>query len=183
VSLALDPKLLIKALDPELQRNTLFDLKIDDGATRGCLAMVKDVQLDPLRDELMHVDLIRIREDQQIAVKVPMNFTGRSEGVKLGGVLQQVYRKLPVLARADSIPAGIEVDITTWQINDQFRVQDLTLPPGVEVQLDAKQTLASIVAGRAEEELKPAEEVEGAESEKKAEDSDAGDAKSSKSSD
>jgi hypothetical protein len=59
---------------------------------------------------------------------------------------------LPILARADSIPAKIEVDTTGWNIHDLFKVEELSMPPGVTVQLDAKQTLASIVPGRAEEE-------------------------------
>ncbi len=173
LSLAVDPSALVKALDPELKRNTLFDLKIDGGAERGCLAMVKDAQLDPLRDNMVHVDLIRVSEDQQIEVKIPLVITGRAEGVKLGGVLQQVFRKLPVLARADSIPAKIEVDCSSWQINDIFRASDLDLPPGVALQLEDRRTLASILAGRVEEETaaeESEEEAEGAaEDEKKAE--------------
>ena len=174
VTLSLDPKALVGALDPELKRNTLFDLQIDGGAAKGCLVMVKDAQLDPLRDEIMHVDLIRTREDQMIDVKVPLILTGRPIGVKLGGVLQQVFRMLPVLARADSIPAKIEMDSSDWQIGDMFRVSDLKLPPGVVLQLEDKQTLASIVEGREEEEAKPDEDAlaaeagEGAEGEKKA---------------
>jgi len=189
VALAIDPTVLVGALDPELKRNTLFDLQIDGGAERGCLVMVKDAQLDPLRDELLHVDLIRTREDQEIEVRVPLILTGRAEGVRLGGVLQQVFRMLPILARADSIPAKIEMDCSTWQINDLFRVSDLDLPPGVTLQLDDKQTLASIVEGREEEEETPEEELEAAEGaeegdadgEKKTEDSPAGaDAKPAK---
>lgn len=186
VNLALDPTLLVKALDPELKRNTLFDLQIDGGAERGCLAMVKDAQLDPLKDHLTHVDLIRIKEDQMIEVLVPLILTGRAEGVKLGGVLQQVYRKLPILARADSIPAKVEMDTTDWEINDLFRVSDLVLPPGAELQLDPKQTLASIMPGREEEEEEQAEgegeegegeEGEGEKTDEKTEDADAKPAK------
>ncbi len=189
VSLSIDPALLINALDPELKRNTLFDLKIDDNAKRNCLAMVKDAQIHPLRDTVMHVDLIRVTEDQMIEVKVPLILTGRSEGVKLGGVLQQIFRMLPVLARADSIPAKIEMDSTTWEIGDIFRVSDLELPPGVVLQLEDKQTLVSIVEGRIEEEEVEegeegeegeGEEGEGEEGDKKSEDSDGDDKKKGK---
>ncbi len=189
VSLSVDPALLINALDPELKRNTLFDLKIDDNAELNCLAMVKDAQIHPLRDTVMHVDLIRVTEDQMIEVKVPLILSGRSEGVKLGGVLQQIFRMLPVLARADSIPAKIEMDSSTWEIGDIFRVSDLELPPGVVLQLDDKQTLVSIVEGRIEEEEVEegeegeegeGEEGEGEEGDKKSEDSDGDDKKKGK---
>jgi large subunit ribosomal protein L25 len=161
LSLSLDPRLLTKALDPALKRNTLLMVEVEGMSDAGGLVMVKDAQMDRLRDEIIHVDLIRVTEDQPVDTFVPLELTGRAEGVKLGGVIQQVFRDLPVRAPAGSIPASITADTTTWLLHFQFRVSDLQLPPGVTVRLDPKQKIAAVVTARAEVEPKAATEAEG----------------------
>lgn len=161
LALALDPALLVSALDPELKRNTLISLEIDDDRDASCLAMVKDAQVDPLRDVLIHVDLIRVQADQEVEVEVELILTGRSEGVKLGGILQQVFRKLPIRARVGAIPSKIVLDTTDWQINDMFRASDLPMPDNVTLLLDPKQNVASVVMGRAADEEEEAKAAEG----------------------
>jgi large subunit ribosomal protein L25 len=157
VPLSLDPGLLVKALDPALKSNTLFDLNVENDPGVNCTAMIKDAQIDPLREELLHVDLIRITAEQAIEVTVPVELIGRAVGVKAGGILQQVWREVPVLAPAGNIPPKIEVDVTSWELYHQFRARDLPLPEGVEVMLEPKIKIASVVAPRAVEEAAPEE--------------------------
>jgi large subunit ribosomal protein L25 len=159
--LALDPRLLLKAIDPALKRNTLLQLDVQDDAGASCLAMVKDAQVDSLRDAIIHVDLIRVTEDQPVQVMVPLELTGRAEGIKIGGVIQQVFRELPVRAPAGSIPISISVDTTPWAMNFQLRAADLALPSGVTVLLDPKQKVAALILGHTEEEGKEKAEGEG----------------------
>lgn len=159
MALSLDPRLLIKAMDPALKRNTLLQIEVEGDASASCLVLVKEAQMDRLRDELIHVDLIRVTEDEPVDVTVPLELTGRAEGVKLGGVIQQVFRDLPVRAPAGKIPASITADTTSWLLNHQFRAGDLTLPPGVSVRLDPKQKIAAVVIARVEVEAAPAAEA------------------------
>ena len=63
MALSLDPRLLIKAMDPALKRNTLLQIEVEGDASASCLVLVKEAQMDRLRDELIHVDLIRVTED------------------------------------------------------------------------------------------------------------------------
>ena len=169
VSLSLDPNLLVKALDPALKRNTLLQLEVEDATDANSLVMVKDAQIDPLKDHILHVDLIRVDADQKVEVKVPLELYGRAVGVKLGGVLEQVYREIPVLAPAAAIPAKLEADITEWDLLHVFRAGDLTLPEGVDCLLDEKLKVATIATGRGadedEEEGEEGEEGEGEEGE------------------
>jgi large subunit ribosomal protein L25 len=158
VTLSLDPSLLLKALDPALKSNTLFELHVENDPAVNCTAMIKDAQIDPLREELLHVDLIRVTAEQAIEVSVPVELVGRAVGVKAGGILQQVWREVPVLAPAGNIPAKIEVDVTDWELYHQFRARDLPLPEGVEVMLEEKIKIASIVTPRAVEEEAVTEE-------------------------
>lgn len=159
VSLSMDPRLLIKALDPSLQRNTLLQVEVEDQTDASCLAMIKDSQVDSLRDVVLHVDLLRVTEDQLVEVAVPLQLTGRAEGVRLGGTIQQVYHDLPVRAPAGQIPAAIVADTTSWLVNYQLRTADLALPPNVSVLLDPKQKIAALIAKV--EEAKTVEAVEG----------------------
>lgn len=163
VALAIDPLALAKTMDPELRRNTLLKLEVEDAPEVSCLAMVKDFQADPIRDELIHVDLIRITEGQLVEVTVPLVVTGRAEGVKQGGRLQQVFREVPIRAKATEIPPKLELDSTSWILGTQIRVSEVPLTGNISILLPPKQTIAAIVAGRtAEEEAKPAEGEEAA---------------------
>lgn len=161
LSLSLDPRQLTKALDPSLKRNTLLQIEVEGEAEATCLALVKEAQMDRLRDEIIHIDLIRVAEDQLVDVTVPLELTGRAEGVKLGGTIQQVFRELPVRAPAGSIPASITADVTAWQLHFQFRAGDLSLPPGVSVRMDPKQKIAAVVTARLDVEPKAGGEAEG----------------------
>ncbi len=162
ITLSVDPSLLVKALDPELKRNTLLALEVEDQSDLNCTAMVKDTQVDTLRDEILHVDFLRVDAEQSVEVKVPLALVGRSKGVKLGGVLQQVYRDLPVRTTAGTIPAKIEVDVTEWDVMFQLRAGEVPMPDGVTLLLDPKLKVAAVVAGRAaDEELEAGAEGEG----------------------
>ena len=166
VPLTIDPVLLVKALDPKLKRNTLLSVQVEDDEKASSLAMVKAFQKDPLKDTLIHVDFIRIKEGQEVDVQVPILFTGKSEGVKLGGMIEKVFRTLPIRVAAANIPSSIEVDTSQWKLNELFRVADLQLPGNATVLLDPKQTIASITMGREEEEeVKTDEEATAGEAE------------------
>jgi len=169
VSLSLDPHKLRKALDPRLGRNTLLHLEIADRPEASCDVLVKDAQVDTLRDEVLHVDLVRVTEDSPVEVRVPLVLTGRAEGVRLGGRLQQILRKIPVRCKAGSIPTSVEVDTTAWLLHHQLRAEDLPLPEGVEVLLQPRQKLATIASGRGAEEETAGGEPEAETSEQGAE--------------
>jgi large subunit ribosomal protein L25 len=162
LSLTLDPSALSKALDPALKRNTLLELKIEDRPADSCHVMIKDVQNDTVKDVVIHVDLIRIAEGEMVECKVPLVLTGRAEGVKLGGVIKQVFRDLPLRAPAGRIPKLIEIDVTPWNVGQGARAGDLNLGDGIQVLLDAKQTVAAVVVQKAVMEEKPAEAAEAA---------------------
>lgn len=152
VSLALDPLALLKTLDPELKRNTLLRLEVEGRPELSTEVMVKDAQVDTLRNEILHVDLIRVTTDSLVDVRIPLVLKGRAEGVRLGGVLQQVLRDIPIRCKASEIPAKIELDTTHWKLHHQLRAEDLPLPEGVEVRLPPRQKIATISAGRGAQE-------------------------------
>lgn len=158
LQLQLSPSELMKSLDPVKGRNTLLSLDIDNGATKLSV-MVKDLQREPVRGELVHADFISVAIDRPVRVTVPMLITGKSEGVKEGGTLHQVYRTIQLSSLPAAIPEKIEVDVTALAIGQSIHVSDLKMPEGVTVAMAATTTLCVVTAPRAE---KGAEAGEGA---------------------
>jgi len=146
--------------------NTLITLKLDGDQA---LTLARQVQRDPTRGDLQHVDFIRVRTDVAVAAEVPLHLTGEPEGVKSGGIVEQLIFNLPIEAMPQDIPGSIEHDISVLEIGDQVRVAELTLPPGVAVTVDADELVGQVVAPRVVEEEEPegeeGEEGEGLEGE------------------
>lgn len=152
MSIALDPKALKRALDPEKRTNTLITLKVsgDGVAPQQLTVMLRDWQEDALRGDVIHADFVRVRLDQEVHIAVPIVLTGKAEGVKLGGTLHQVYRTLAIACTPDKIPTKIEVSVDNLNMGDALHVRDLKLPPGVKAQLDSSTTICTVTAPKAE---------------------------------
>ncbi|MGB5703786.1 MAG: 50S ribosomal protein L25 [Polyangiales bacterium] len=143
--LTLSPKELEKALRGERGRNVVFKLSVDG---KDELAMVKDVTIDPVSRELLHVDLYRVFEEKILEVDVPLHTLGRAQGVVMGGLLNVTRRTLPLRTTPANIPVSIDVDVTHLNIKDTISVEQLELPAGVECLLAPKLTLAIILEPR-----------------------------------
>jgi large subunit ribosomal protein L25 len=110
-----------------------------DGDTQ--LAIVREIQRHPLRREVMHVDFVTVNRNVKITVEVPIVLEGDAPGADEGGVVDQVLFALPVEVLPLEVPDQITVDISGVQINDVIRVEDLTLPEGVESLEDPERTV------------------------------------------
>jgi large subunit ribosomal protein L25 len=143
--LTLSPKELEKALRGERGRNVVFKLSVDG---KDQLAMVKEVSIDPVSRELLHVDLYRVFEDKVLEVDVPFHTHGRAQGVVMGGVLNVTRRTLPLRTTPANIPVSIGADVTHLNLKDTISVEQVELPEGVECTLAPKLTLAIILEPR-----------------------------------
>jgi large subunit ribosomal protein L25 len=155
--LTLSPKELTKALRGERGRNVVFKLSVGG---KDELAMVKDVTIDPVTQELLHIDLYRVFEDKVLEVNVPFHTHGRAAGVVQGGVLNVTRRTLPLRTTPANIPVSIGADVTHLNLKDTISVEEIELPAGVECTLRPKLTLVIVLEPRkvteAEEEAEAA---------------------------
>jgi large subunit ribosomal protein L25 len=142
--LAVHPKGLYDILKSKHGQNTVVELGID--GERKITALLRDYTVHPVTRELLHADFVEIRLDKPVDVEVPFICKGKAAGVVLGGILRQVYRRLPIRALPEQIPAVIEHDVTALNLGDHVKTSDLSLPPGVTVRLPADQTVAGVVA-------------------------------------
>lgn len=146
VLMSLDPHALRLSLQHAgVGRNTLFKLS---GVGREVVAMIKDLQKDPIRGTFLHIDFIEVREGDSVIVDIPMVYHGRPAGVVAGGVLQSTQRSLRVSSSPLSIPKSVEIDISNMQIGDVITIGDLTLPDGVKAIFEDKFKVAMVKAPR-----------------------------------
>jgi large subunit ribosomal protein L25 len=124
--------------------SALIDLKVD-GKTLPVI--VKDRQLDPVRDEIIHIDLLEVRLDEKIQTQVGVQIEGVEEapGVKEGGVLEQVSHQLNVEALPTDIPEAIVVDASGMEIAATMHLSEITAPAGVEFLDDLEETIIATV--------------------------------------
>jgi large subunit ribosomal protein L25 len=154
IHLSLDPAELKKVINSG-GRNALITLRFDREKER--VAMLKDLQVSPIKREYIHADLYEVLMDEKITSRVPIHFVGKAAGVKEGGIEQHARRELDVRCLPASLPDHIEVDVTNLAVGDSLHVRDLKLPEGVEVLDQAGDTVVSIVAPAAEKILTPEE--------------------------
>jgi large subunit ribosomal protein L25 len=153
VTLAVSPKDLAEVIKSEYGRNTVIELEIEGEKQTVLLA---DFQYHPITRNLLHADFFRIGMDRPVDVDVPFELTGKPQGVVMGGVLRQVYRKLPVRCLPDKIPVKIVRDVTELELDEGYAVQDLELPEGVSVRLPADRTVVAVVMEKVQVEETPA---------------------------
>jgi large subunit ribosomal protein L25 len=141
--------------------NTLIRLHLggDDQLT-----LARQVQRHPTRGDLVHLDFIRVRTDVAVSAEVALHLMGEPEGVRNGGLLEQLVFGLPIEAMPQNIPGSIELEVGHLDIGDQIHLDAITLPPGVTATIEPDTLIAQVVAPRVAE-VEEAAEVEGEEGE------------------
>jgi large subunit ribosomal protein L25 len=172
VHLCLEYRDLEKLIKTGAGENVIIDLAIETGkSTLNHRAMLKEIQLDPVKQTILHVDLYEISMDKKIEVEVPIALTGTARGVTEGGILQQVSRTLEISCLPDNIPDTFELDVSELEIGDSLHVSDLKIPDDIEVLVEEELTVATVVPPTKVEEIEPEvpeEEEEGEEVEAEA---------------
>ncbi|MDX2054328.1 MAG: 50S ribosomal protein L25 [Polyangiaceae bacterium] len=142
LSIAISPTPIVELLRGKFGRNQLIELNVS--GEKSIKALLGDFQYDPLTRKLKHADFLHVLMDRPIEISVPLTLTGRAAGVVMGGTLQQIFRTLPLSCTPDSIPVGIEYDVTSLEKGGFVTVADLKLPAGVTVRMAPTQRLAVI---------------------------------------
>jgi large subunit ribosomal protein L25 len=153
--LSIQKKDIFGILRSEAGENTIFKAATDK-VTRD--AMIKELQLDPVTDEIIHIDLIQIAMDKTVRVSIPVVVTGESIGVKTeGGFVDLVTREIEVECLPGDIPESIEVDISELHLHQSLKIEEMAFPEGVEALSDPQTLVVLIEAPTKEEEIVPEE--------------------------
>src|SRR5256712_8913548 len=124
LAVAVDPKALQRVLRSEAGRNAILKLSIADHGSSN--AILKNWQVDPVKENFLHADFYRIAMDIAIRVTVPIHVLGEARGVKVdGGILELIMRDVEVECLPGDIPEHIDIDVSDLGINGALRVSDL----------------------------------------------------------
>lgn len=138
--------------------STVFEIEVEGEADKRRV-IPRDLQVDPIKDQPIHVDFLRIGKDALIRVEVPVRFINDalSPGLKRGGVLNIVRHDIEVSCPYDKIPAYFEVDLAGLEIGRSIHISSIALPEGVEPTIkDRDFTVATIAGAVKQEEETPA---------------------------
>jgi large subunit ribosomal protein L25 len=163
LSIKISKSILLKMVHQHRLEGVILNLKIkDDKKAKGRSCLVKEIQYDPVSEDIIHVDFNEISLTEAIKVNVSIEATGEAVGVKQeGGSLEHILWELEVECLPTSIPKSIAVDISALKMGEAIHVKDLILPEGVKPLNDPAAIVLHVAAPMKEE--APAEEVEGEE--------------------
>ena len=124
----------------------LVELQIADGAEAGNrLALIQEVQHDPIRGSVLHIDFHAVSGDQKIHAEIPVEAFGEASGVKnFGGILEVALHSLMVECLPKDLPEIIRVDVSELNVNGAVHVRDLQLPAGVVAKADPELTILRV---------------------------------------
>ena len=146
-----EPHALRAALSTGAGTHAVLEVTVE-GHKRAHHAIVKDMELDPVKSTLRHLDLQEIRLDETIETTVAVSFEGEARGVKAGGMLDESTREVTVRGLVTAIPEHLVLDISEMDVNDTAKVGDLVVPEGLEIVDDPEQVLCSVLPPRKVEE-------------------------------
>jgi large subunit ribosomal protein L25 len=156
VPVAVNPQHIAQILHSKTGHNTIFNLSIKGGESTA--VMVVDGQHDPIKGNLLHVDLKRIDLTKRIRVAVPITVHGEPKGVKQqGGLLESITREVEIECLPDEIPENFSVDVGELMIGQSKRASDLALSGSMKLLSSPEAVLAHVITIKVVAEPTPAE--------------------------
>jgi large subunit ribosomal protein L25 len=146
-------------LSHAIGENILVDLEISDaGKTTSRLALIQEVQHNPLGGAVLHIDFHAVSEKEILHANIPVEALGEPIGVRsYGGILEQNMRNIEVACLPKDLPEIVRVDVSNLNIGDSIHIKHIMLPEGVTATADGELTVFHVVAPTVEEEKPVAE--------------------------
>ncbi len=143
----------------------IITLEITDQKTdKQHNVIIKDSQWDLIKGDLQHLDFYAVTRGETVTTTVPISFVGKSQGEKIGGIVEHLVRELEIECLPKDLPSIIEVDITPLGLGDSLSVGDVKVPSGIKVLTHPQEVVVSVVSPAKEEvkveEKEAVEEVE-----------------------
>ena len=128
-------------------------IELDDGTGNKELALLKDMQVDTVKDAILHLDFVQVTRGQTLETKVPLELTGESPGVKnMGGILEFHQSEILVRCRPSQLPKSLSLDISNLDLGGSLQIKDIPVSDGIELIGDSESNVVTCVgsaSGRA----------------------------------
>jgi len=151
VSVAVSPRDILRLIHGHEGSTRLLKVSFN-GSAESTMAIIRDMQFDPVSEALIHVDLQEVAMDRAIQVSVAVHHVGEPIGVRESqGILEMILREVQVSCLPGDIPDVLEADVSRLNINEALTVKDLKVPEGVRILNDPNQAVVMVAPPIAEE--------------------------------
>jgi large subunit ribosomal protein L25 len=152
-SIQVSKKEFSKLFRSHISESVLIDLAVENSpAEAERKVIVKDYQLDPVSDEVVHLDFYKVTSDEVFQTKVPLIITGTSKGERLGGILEVLEREIAIECLPADLPEKIEIDVTNLEMGHSIHIKDLPASGTVKFLEDADKAVVAVVTPKAAKE-------------------------------
>lgn len=124
LSIAIDPAEITSILQSDTGHNTIFKLKVGEFSKD---VIIRELQLDPVQDTVIHADFQTIAMDRKMSFDVPIDVQGTAEGVKMGGILEIIMREISIECLPADVPEKFSIDASELSIGDTVHVSDFEI--------------------------------------------------------
>ena len=148
VSLSVDAVEMDRMFRPgheDMQDYQLYKLVVE-GDPKETMVVIKDIQRDPVKERIRHIDFFAVRMDEKIIAPVHVRLVGKPVGVKNGGILRHIIHEIKVKSLPADVPPHIDVDVSAMEIGDSIHVKDLKTASNVQVLNDPEAGVVNIMA-------------------------------------
>jgi large subunit ribosomal protein L25 len=153
VNITVNPKDVFRLIHGHEGGTQLLQVSFGESTDKR-MAIIRDMQFDPVSEDLVHVDLQEVAMDKPIQVTVPLRHEGEPIGVReTKGILEMILREVQVSCLPSQIPESFTADVSPLEIGDVFTVGQLPVPGGVRILTDPNQAVATVAPPMAEEEV------------------------------
>lgn len=148
----LNRKEIVKLMSSGTAEHTLITMELkNNGGTTEHLSLIKDYAVDPVKNELLHVDFMEISMEKKIKITIPIIITKEPIGIKKGGIMQQILREVQIECLPTSFPDKIELDASALEIGHSLHVSDIAVPEGIKLMSDSHAVIVTVSAPAVEE--------------------------------
>lgn len=145
-----------KAIKPFVftAKTHLISLEVENDKNYDCV--IKDFQLDPVTESIVHFDLLGLIEGEKFQLEVPIQYIGTAVGIKEGGIVQQVLHKLEIECFPQDIPQFLTIDITNLKLGESIHPSELTFE-NIDILTSPESVVVAVVHPKVEKEPEAAE--------------------------
>jgi large subunit ribosomal protein L25 len=150
VSISLNSKEFYKTFSKS-SISSFIDVTSDKKEINGKTAVIKEIQKDPVKDNVIHIDFHEVLMNEKIEIEAALHFIGKAEGIKLGGILEPLMRHIIISGFPKDIVDVINVDVSNLQVGDILHASDLKIGEGLEIITDPEAAIVMIAEPNVEE--------------------------------
>ncbi len=148
IPITVERRVIDRILHKKGGKNHILTLKVDNLDEYNVI--IKDFQLDPIKDTLVHVDFLTVKDDRPVKIKVGLETEGIPVGVKnYGGMLVKLLREIPVECLPGDIPEEIKIDVSSLGINDVKKIKDIDTQNKFKILMNSDVVIAIVKPTRA----------------------------------